>query len=67
MLPFLVHLLLITNAPWYVTNPTLHKDVRIPQVRTVLQELTDTHRTAPQSHPNPLMAKQQAIAKTMDT
>jgi len=47
----------ITNAPWYVTNHTLHKDLRIPQFRTVLQELTDTHRTALQSHPNPLMAQ----------
>jgi len=62
----------ITNAPWHVTNHTLHKDLRIPQVRTVLQELTDTHRRALQSHPNPLMAqilappKQQAIAKKMD-
>ena len=47
----------ITSAPWYVTNHTLHKDLRIPQVRTVLQELTDTHRTALQSHPNPLTAQ----------
>jgi hypothetical protein len=45
----------ITNAQWYVTNHTLHKDLRIPQVQTVLQELIDTHRTALQSHPNPLM------------
>jgi len=47
----------ITNAPRYVTNHTLHKDLRIPQVQTVLQELTDTHRTALQSHPNTLMAQ----------
>jgi len=47
----------ITNAPRYVTNHTLHKDLLISQVRTVLQELTDTHRTALQSHPNPLMAQ----------
>jgi hypothetical protein len=47
----------ITNAPWYVTNHTLHKDLRISQVRTVQQELIDTYRTALQSHPNPLMAQ----------
>jgi hypothetical protein len=41
---------------WYVTNHTLHKDLRIPQVQTVLQELIDTYRTALKSHPNPLMA-----------
>jgi len=46
----------ITNAPWYVTNHTLHKDLNIPQVRTVLQQQIATHRTALQSRPNPLMA-----------
>jgi len=46
----------ITNAPWYVTNHTLHKDLSIPQVRTVLQQQIATHRTALKSHPNPLMA-----------
>jgi hypothetical protein len=47
----------ITNTPRYVTNLTLHKDLCIPQVRTALQELTDTHRTALETHPNPLMAQ----------
>jgi hypothetical protein len=46
----------ITSAPWYVTNHTLHKDLRIPQIQTLLQELIDTYRSAQQSHPNPLMA-----------
>jgi len=46
----------ITNAPRYGTNHTLHKDLSIPQVRTVLQQQIATHRTALQSHPNPLMA-----------
>jgi hypothetical protein len=42
---------------WYVTNYILHKDLRIPQVRTLLQELIDTYRSALQSHTNPLMAQ----------
>ena len=46
----------ITNAPWYVTNHTLHTDLRIPPVRTVFQELTETHHTTLQSHPNPLIS-----------
>ena len=46
----------ITNAPWYVTNHTLQKDLSIPQVQMVLQQQIATHRTALQSHPNPLMA-----------
>ena len=28
----------IINAPWYVTNQTLHSDLRIPYVRSVLQD-----------------------------
>jgi len=45
----------ITNAPWYVNNHTLHTDLRSPPVRTVFQELTETHRTTLKSHPNPLI------------
>jgi hypothetical protein len=46
----------ITNAPWYVTNHTLHTDLRIPPVRKVFQELTETHHTTLKSHPNALIA-----------
>jgi hypothetical protein len=46
----------ITDAPRYVTNHTLHTDLRIPSVRTVFQEPAETHRTALNSHPNPLIA-----------
>jgi hypothetical protein len=46
----------ITNAPWYVTNHTLHTDLRIAPVRTVFQKLTETHHTTLKSHPNPLIA-----------
>jgi hypothetical protein len=45
----------LTNAPWYVTIPTLHSVLRIPNVREVFQERNATHRTAIASHPNPLM------------
>jgi hypothetical protein len=46
----------ITNAPWYVTNHTIHTDLRIPPVRTVFQEQTEAHRATLQTHPNPLIA-----------
>jgi len=36
----------ITNAPWYVSNHTLHSDLNIPYVHTVSRERTATHRTA---------------------
>ena len=45
----------ITNAPWYVSNHTLHSDLHIPYVHTVFRERTATHRTALDSHPNPLL------------
>jgi hypothetical protein len=45
----------ITNAPWYVTNHTLHADLHIPYVREVFQERIANHRTAIASHPNQLM------------
>ena len=34
----------ITNAPWYVTNQTLHPDLRIPYVHSVLQDYI--HKTS---------------------
>jgi len=45
----------ITNAPWYISNQTLHSDLHIPHVRTVFRERTATHYTTLDSHPNPLM------------
>jgi len=45
----------ITNAPWYVSNQTLNSDLHIPHVHTVFRERTATHRTALDSHSNPLM------------
>jgi hypothetical protein len=29
---------MITNAPWYVTNQTLHDDLKIPIIKDVIQE-----------------------------
>jgi hypothetical protein len=45
----------ITNAPWYVSNQTLHSDLHIPHVCKVFGERTATHHTILDSHPNPLM------------
>jgi hypothetical protein len=63
----------ITDAPWYVTNHTLHKDLRIPQVWNCPSGTNrhSSHSTAispkPTDGTNPRSAKQQAIAKNMDT
>jgi len=45
----------IANAPWYVTIHTLHTDLHIPYVRTVIHDRTSKHRTTLASHPNPRM------------
>jgi hypothetical protein len=45
----------MTKAPWYVTNQTLHQDLRIPLVRTVFRERTAIHRTTASANQNPLM------------
>jgi hypothetical protein len=29
---------MITNAPWYVTNQTLHDDLKVPFMKDVIQE-----------------------------
>jgi len=33
----------ITNAPWYVSNQTLHSDLHIPHVHTVFRERTASY------------------------
>jgi hypothetical protein len=45
----------ITNAPWYVTDHTLHTDLNIPYVSEVINEKTDKHINKLESHPNPLV------------
>jgi len=45
----------ITNAPWYVTNHTLHTDLNIPYVSEVINERINKHLSKLESHPNPLV------------
>ena len=46
---------IITNAPWYVTNQTLHSDLHIPYVHSVLQDYIHKHQSALETHPIPLV------------
>ena len=46
---------IITNAPWYVTNQTLHSDLRIQCVTSVRDEYTRKHRSTLVHHPNPVV------------
>jgi hypothetical protein len=54
---------MITNAPWYVTNQTLHDDLKVSFIKVVIQEksIKDHDKLGNQSNPTlqPLLEKQQ--------
>jgi hypothetical protein len=45
----------IANAPWYVTNHTLHTDFSIPYVSDVIPERINKHHNNLEAHPKPLL------------
>jgi hypothetical protein len=45
----------IANAPWYVTNHTLHSDLKVPHVPDVIHERIGKHHTKLEDNPNPLL------------
>ena len=45
----------IVDAPRYVINDMIHKDLGIPTVKEVIHERSIKHRTKLASHPNPLL------------
>jgi hypothetical protein len=46
---------LITQATWYVTNQTLHRDLGIATVREIFKDKAEAHRKTLLAHPNPFM------------
>jgi hypothetical protein len=46
---------LITNAPWYVSNQTLHDDVKIPFIRDVTYSQATKYRNRNKNHINELI------------
>jgi hypothetical protein len=52
-----------TNAPWYVTNQTLHDDLKVPFTKDVIQEKSINHHDTLGNHSNailqPLLEQQQ--------
>jgi hypothetical protein len=46
---------LITQAPWYVTNQILHRDLGIAPVREISKDKVEAHRKTLLTHPNPLL------------
>jgi hypothetical protein len=53
---------MITNAPWYVTNQTLHEDLNVPYIIEVIQERSNKHHDNIKIHSNttlwPLLEQQ---------
>ena len=45
----------IANAPWYVTNHTLHTVFNIPYVSDVIHERLNKHHNKLEAQPNPLL------------
>jgi len=46
---------LITQAPWYVINQILHRDLCVAPVRDIFKQKAKAHRKTLSSHPNSLM------------
>ncbi|VEN64529.1 unnamed protein product [Callosobruchus maculatus] len=45
----------ITNAPWYVSNETLHKDLDIPYLKDYIKTQAQRRYEQAESHSNPLL------------
>jgi hypothetical protein len=46
---------MITNAPWYVTDQTLHDDLKVPFIKDVIQEKGINHHDKPGNHSNAIL------------
>jgi len=43
---------IIVNAPWYVTNDTLHHDLNVPYVRDEIKKFSQRYADRLEEHPN---------------
>jgi hypothetical protein len=46
---------MITNAPWYVTNQTIHDDLKVPFIKDAIQEKSINHNDKLGNHSNPIL------------
>jgi hypothetical protein len=46
---------MITNARWYVTNRTLHDDLKVPFIKDVIQEKSINRHDKLGNHSNPIL------------
>ena len=45
----------LLNAPWYVTNETIHRDLKIPTVKDEIHKSRSRYNTRINNHHNPLV------------
>jgi hypothetical protein len=46
---------MVVDAPWYVSNATLHADLGISYVHEVIHQKCSKHHTRLETHENPLL------------
>jgi hypothetical protein len=46
---------MMTNAPWYVSNQTLHDDLKIPFIKDVIHSQATKYRNRNKNHINELI------------
>jgi hypothetical protein len=46
---------MIVDAPWYVSNATIHADLGISYVQYVIHQKCNNHHTRLETHENPLV------------
>ena len=47
----------LLNAPWYVTNETIHRDLKISTVKDEIHKSRSRHNTRVNNHHNPLVTQ----------
>ena len=47
----------LINAPWYVTNETIHRDLKIPTVKDEIHKSRSRYNTRVNYHHNPLVTQ----------
>ena len=47
----------LINAPWYVTNEAIHRDLKIPTVKEEITKCSNRYNKRVKKHRNPLITK----------
>lgn len=48
---------IISDAPWYITNDTLHRDLNIPTVKEEIAKTAKKYKLRLENHPNSLISE----------